>query len=448
MAVPANICIAWPSTVVSIPAGWSRETTLDSRYILGASTGADTDLSTNRGNATHTHTSPSHNPVQDPHTHQVGTSDVPSPIIVSGGGAGTSASDTHQHDPVNSNVTTATNTGVAITINANTSNDLPYTEVIWIKSDGTPTGMPSGSVAFFASDTLPSGWSRVYGDTYLKGATAAGNGGSTGGSATHTHTSPAHTHTQSSHAHTATSGIGTSVLGKGAGTQVVASGPHTHSVSLLTTTASNQAVTTTITAANHEPPYKKINSIQASALDLPTNLICLWLGTNAGVPSGWLRYTAMDGLFLKNALSAGQTGTTGGATSHTHTASDCQPIQDPHQHIITDNGSSGTTTAKNIGLNNLVADAHIHATWDQYATTATNQAVAVTIDACTAGAAYPLHRTVIFVQFQGSTPPVTVRLGGYTSYDINRFDTGSPDAQILPEAQKKIAQGDLRFVPR
>jgi hypothetical protein len=35
----------------------------------------------------------------------------------------------------------------------------------------------------------------------------------------------------------------------------------------------------------------------------------------------------------------------------------------------------------------------------------------------------------------------------YTSYTLGLFDLGSPQDEILPEAAKKIAQGDLRFVP-
>lgn len=42
----------------------------------------------------------------------------------------------------------------------------------------------------------------------------------------------------------------------------------------------------------------------------------------------------------------------------------------------------------------------------------------------------------------------TISLGGYTSYDLNRFDIGAPEAELLPEARKAIARGDLRHLPR
>lgn len=43
-------------------------------------------------------------------------------------------------------------------------------------------------------------------------------------------------------------------------------------------------------------------------------------------------------------------------------------------------------------------------------------------------------------------PPVTVRLGGYTSYDIGRFLDGGPEAETPPEDQSRIGRGDHRYM--
>jgi hypothetical protein len=70
----------------------------------------------------------------------------------------------------------------------------------------------------------------------------------------------------------------------------------------------------------------------------------------------------------------------------------------------------------------------------------------VTIDLCTANAALPKHRTVIYVQFTGTgptRPPTTI-----TSYDLNLFGIGDPYTGLLPEAEHRIAAGDLRHLPR
>jgi len=448
MAVAANICVAWPSTIATIPSGWSRETALDARYILGAAVAADTDLITDRGNTTHIHTSAAHTPIQNSHTHDVETlGNDATTTIVCGTVTGTAAAGNHGHPVVTSSSTTATNNSVAITIDT-TVNDLAYIEVIWIKSDGTPTVLPIGCYAFFASDTLPTSWSRVAGNQYLKGAAAGLSPAASGGANTHTHTSPAHTHTQNSHTHTATSsGPDNTLLGKGTGPNILSTLSHTHAITLAGKTAVNQSVTTTLTATNHEPSFTKLNTILSAAATLPSNIICLWLGSAGTIPTNWTRYATMNSRWNKGANADGEsTVTTGGSTQHTHTATNCQPTQNSHTHTITDAASASTTTSANGTNGSYATSIHRHTSWTCTTDTATNNAISVIIDLCTADAALPKHRTVIYIQLTTSTPVVT--RSGYTSYELNLFDIGEPDAQVLPEIGKRIAQGDLRYVPR
>lgn len=416
MAIAAGIIIGWPSTVASIPSGWTRVSALDARHILAATVGADADLVTDRGSASHTHTSPSHTPVQDAHTHSSDTATATPSTILEGASPGSAPDSNHVHTTAVSNSIVGTNNGIAITVNANSSNDPPFQEVIWLQSSGTPTTIPTGALAFFDSDVLPTSWTRVLGDTYLKGAAVATDGGAVGGALTHTHTSPAHTHTQNLHSHTGVSGAADTVAFKGTGAAVVASLTHTHALTFVGTVATNQAVTTTITAASHEPPYRKLNTIQSSATTLPTNIVCLWGGTVTSIPTGWTRLTGQDGKFAKGCTADTQVGTTGGATTHSHTATDCQPIQDPHTHSVSGGPSSGTTTANAAGASVLTADGHTHATWTCTTDTATNQTTPVTITSATAGDAYPPHRTVIFIFFSGSAPSVLIT--GATTYDL------------------------------
>lgn len=448
MAIPANIAIAWPSTVASIPAGWSRVTELDSMYIVGASTGADTDLTTPRGNATHTHTSPSHTPIQDPHTHSFSANPdgAPTGNVASSGLSG--AAQTHIHAAINFDSLAALNDSVAITVNSVT-NDLSYTDVIWLKSDGTPTVFPIGCGVFFESDSLPTNWSRAAGGTYIKGAVTSSGGNHTGGSNTHSHTSPAHTHTQQAHNHANFSDVPDSAQRKGAGTTTtVATGLHVHMVTSSSVTAINQAVTTTISTSNHEPPFYTINFIVSTAAELLINAICLWLGSNANIPTGWARYTALDSKWIKCSSANGQVGTTGGSSQHTHTASDCQPVQNSHTHTATDSGGSASTKALASGANNLPTPAHTH-TWSVSTTTATNQATSVSIDTSSVGAAYPPYRTVIFVQLQSVGP--VVPLTGITTYDIMWPPNGMNMEQLggkpTPEVQHKRWIGDHRYYP-
>jgi hypothetical protein len=410
---------------------------------LGAASGADTDLSTDRGNLTHSHTSPSHTPIQNAHNHTIAAENGASSGLTAGG-AGIGPDLGHGHNPSTSTSTTAVNNGIAITVNT-TSNDLAFLEVIWIKSDGSPTTLPSGSIAFFASDSLPASWSRVNGNGYLKGAAAAGNGGATGGANTHTHTSPAHTHTQNTHTHTATSGTLDISAGKGTGAQVISSNGHTHAVLLSSQNATNQPVTTTLTASNHEPPFSKINVIQSALASLPNNIITLWLGSNAGIPAGWTRYTALDSVWAKGCNANGEGGTTGGTSQHTHTASDCLPIQDLHAHVIVDPGATGTITSNPAGLNNLAQDGHTHI-WDDNGQTATNQTTSVTIDLSTAGASFPKHRTVIYVTLSsGPPPPPGPSITGITTYDAISLNIENLFTGKDPAAAQRIWRGDHRF---
>lgn len=451
MAVPTNIIVAWPSTAASIPTGWTRVTELDGRYILGASAAADADLTTDRGNTTHTHTSPSHTPTQNAHTHTVGTPGNDASDHVDGGASTGSFAAAFEHGHVNANSTSATgtNNGVAITVDA-TSNDLAYVEVIWIKSDGTPISLPTGCIAFFASDTLPSGWTRVHGNKYLKGAAASSDGGGTGGSNTHTHTSPAHTHTQNSHTHGSFNSGAGDIAGdrKGSTSSVSNLTSHVHTLSLLASTPTNQSVTTTINSGSHEPPFKKLNHIQAGSADLPDQVICLWGGTAASIPTNWSRFTGMDGQWCKAANADGESNsTTGGSAQHNHTASNCQPTQNAHTHTVNDGGPTTTTGLDIINFTQHSMSTHTHSDWQVSSEVATNNSVAVTIDDCTSGAAYPKHRTLIFIQFTESVGP-TVSLGGYTSYDLNLFDIGDPFNAVPLETAQKVWSRKPQFSRR
>lgn len=437
IAVQANIAVAWPSAA-AVPTGWVHVAELDSVYVVGAAAGADTDLITARGNATHVHTSPAHTPIQDAHTGGGISSSAAYSNIV--GGTGTLiAGAGHKHTLVLSSVT-AVNSASTITVDL-TANDLLHTKVVWIKSDGTPASFPTGSIAFWGTDALPAGWSRTAGDFYLKGAAS---GGTTAGANTHTHTSPAHTHGQNSHNHTtpATSSAPDTAISKGAIlATTVSTDTHTHDVAITAATAVNQAVTTALGVSNHEPPFMYINAIISAAPDYPVGAIAVWLGTNALVPTGWTRFTALDTFWPKCTAANGQVLTTGGTTTHTHTADACQPIQNVHLHTMANVSITGTRKNTS-GATIAPTGTHTHTWSDDGATTATNQAAAVTIDACTVGAAYPLNRTVIFVQLvtpQSGTPSV---IGGTPIWRVGyREDMHTQDLTRATYRKRRRGEG-------
>lgn len=412
MPIASGVIVAWPSTAASIPAGWTRETNLDSKYLRGAAAAANADLTSVFGTATHNHTSPAHTPIQNSHTHTFSAGANKGGTTVDADVLNVAkARQTHAHSSKTSNSATGTNNSVTITVDA-TSNDLSFVSAIFIKSDGTPTGIPNGAYAFFESDTLPTGWTRTAGDAYLKGAAAAGDGGGTGGSNSHTHTSPAHTHTQNPHSHASLASSASTQFnfGDSGGGVSIALDAHDHDVSLNNATPTNNSVTTTIDSASAEPVFKKINLIVngLGSANLPDSVVAIWGGTHASIPTDWSRVTGMDGNFAKHANANGESlVTTGGSATHNHTASSCQPTQVAHNHTSTANTTNGTAAFNNTGAGAAVTastDTHTH-TWTIGNTTATNQACAVTIDACSSEANYPVHAKVIFIKYTSPSLP-------------------------------------------
>jgi hypothetical protein len=96
---------------------------------------------------------------------------------------------------------------------------------------------------------------------------------------------------------------------------------------------------------------------------VPAGLIVMWPSTNASVPSGWTRTTALDGKYPKQvASSSTQPGTTGGAATHTHTVpSHTHSLS--HSHTTTGaSGAASGTTPGNDGATGTTAilSSHTH----------------------------------------------------------------------------------------
>jgi hypothetical protein len=73
----------------------------------------------------------------------------------------------------------------------------------------------------------------------------------------------------------------------------------------------------------------------------------IWSGTNASIPSGWSRVTALDGIFAKGTAVGVDPNVSGGAATHTHTSPTHTHTNAAHTHTIT--VAAGVTALANCG---------------------------------------------------------------------------------------------------
>lgn len=413
MAVPANVVFIWTGTHAAIPAGWTRDTDFDEKYVVGADTG--NDGGTTGGSATHTHTSPAHTHTQNSHTHPVSlTTPATAAIPYSLGGITQIASAFHSHSGTSASVT-AVNQNATVTVNT-ASNDPPYYEVIFLKSNGT-NDIADDMIGIWDTATPPANWQECNGTSsspdlrgkFLQGAAAAGDAGGTGGSSdSHTHTTVAHNHTQNSHTH----GSATSNTGSGSVLRSTAIGlpntnrlSHTHTFSLAAATATNQTATPTMSSDDGQPKFKMYLFIQnqTGGDDLPDGIIGMWKSTAASIPANWSRFAALDDYFVYG--NSASIGDTGGSKTHGHTGVAHTHTQISHTHTIGKQGAASTSTYLQSGFFSLAHPTykHTHSSNLVTGTVATNQNTNITVNDCTSEAAYPPYIEVIFIEHTKSS---------------------------------------------
>ena len=322
MNIPNGVIFMWAGNNADIPSGWERVTALDDKFLKG--TASETNPNDTGGSATHTHSSSAHTHTLNAHTH---TYTLPNATYYGSTGPGDGLIN-HTHSGTSGAVQSSSVGNTAVTYGA-VSNNPPYYEVIFIKSDGSK-GIPDDGIALYdySSGELPADWADVVAmhDKYLKGAGTGANAGGTGGSTQNVH-SIDHNHTQS-HSHANSTSTATSASGaylRSGSSAVEGNVAHSHTVSFNANTdalAYSGNLTTTETV---EPAHTKLMAIQnqSGGYDLPLGIIGLWLGSLATIPKGWILCDGQNGTIdmrgrhLKIGTSA-QVGATGGSNTHTH----------------------------------------------------------------------------------------------------------------------------------
>lgn len=372
--IPANVIFMWPGTNGTIPSGWTRDFPLDDTNPKGTAAGVNPNVS--GGAATHTHTAPTHSHTLASHSHTGTNSAATGTIVTPSGGSGQHAANSHTHTYTSGAQTGTGPTAASSTWNTST-NQPDFFRTIFITSGGTPTGVPDQAVAFKNSSTVPTDWIQHVASKsrFMLGAVAGGDGGATGGNTNHSHTAVSHTHagTTGNHTHGSATSAGPSTTGQHPlpNDQDGSHSTHTHSISFDNSGSVAAAAATggTSGTTNYDPaPFYTLFAIQNNkgAADWPGNLIGLWRGTLATIPTGWLLCDGgsgtpdLRGRFIKCANIAGDLGVTGGGAAHTHTAGTGHSHTASHTHTQTTAAAAAEGSSGGAGIS-VSTGGHAHA---------------------------------------------------------------------------------------
>jgi hypothetical protein len=355
--IPADMILAWPGTVGTIPSGWSRVTALDGYYPLGSSgTGAPAATG---GATTHSHGTFGHVHLIGSHSHglggSTGSSNTSTTSARFNGASHAQADQPHTHTrPSSTGSVGGQNSTSTAPGSTSSDNDPPTRSVIWIESGGSQPEYPVG-VLGWATESV-SGWDTDFSSTgrFLRGAAAAGSGGSNFGGSTHTHTINSHTHVGFTHDHSlASTGLSNPSSSQEAGTG--SSTPrwlprHTHPMDVVSanTGALGSADGGLTGAIDLEPPNRRLRTLVNTGGGTQTRVIGLYLGDIASLDP---LLTLCDGSsgtpdmreFFARDIGSDSVNSTGGSSSHTHTTPGHTHPMSGHSHD-TNVGVSGTTS--------------------------------------------------------------------------------------------------------
>jgi hypothetical protein len=359
--IPQNGIVMWLGTNASIPAGFTRETTLDGKHIKGASTGANPG--TSGGYASHSHSSTNtHSHTMNSHDHYGFLNYSYEELPDASDGSGSEAiPGSHFH----SNTFTAVSGGGLSSTNVtytSADNDPQFVHVIYIKA--VASAQVPADVSLFTAVSVPAGYSNDYDLSWCfpKGAGTGLDGGDYGGGSedmpyghihdlSHSHSETPHTHT----GHTATTDAPGGFNRASSGEDALAA--HTHSLTLLSNT-SGSIDSPTEYFDEILPPYNMLMPIKntsGSAKDPGEGMIIMWLGTLATIPAGWVLCDGANGTpdmrdrFVLPAEEIETIGTTGGTTTHTHTQSHRHISLSGHTHTGGTIGYVGTGESQHFG---------------------------------------------------------------------------------------------------
>lgn len=153
---------------------------------------------------------------------------------------------------------------------------------------------------------------------------------------------------------------------------------------------------------------------------IPAGVIAIWPGTNASIPSGWERETSLDGRYPKGTADATDPGDTGGAATHTHSATaNHSHTMASHTHVLTAGNSYNGTEGTSEDSDSTIRAPHSHTGSTTSTTGGGLSSVATTYAAVSND---PPYYEVIFIKSTGTQdglPDDAIALSRDTSFDSN-----------------------------
>lgn len=414
--IDPGVILMWAGNNGSIPSGWQRETSLDSKYVKGW--GSQNPDNTG-GSNTHSHTDGGHSHSMQGHSHSYKLDEANDQILsyleVSGYDRLVSK---HDHGTASTSSTSGGSLKSTTVTWSSTNQEPPYYEVIYIKPNDNSMGdIADGIISLFSGDSVPSGWNYCNGNDgtpdlrnrFLKGASNGANAGGTGGSTSHQHT-VSHTHSANSHTHSGTSAGDNNIHGyrQGwAGDNNYAKHTHYHSVSLHSTTAGVNTYSKTNAGSGDtvQPEYVNLGAIEATSSGTVANgIVGLWLGSTGSLPDGWVVSDGNNGTYnlqnkyIKIGGSLSNNGDTGGSNTHDHSdISHTHSASGTHSH----GGSTGSASScreRSHGADGVVPCSHTHDVINVSSRTASFNSSNIN---CNSVNNEPAYRTAAYIEFQG-----------------------------------------------
>lgn len=171
---------------------------------------------------------------------------------------------------------------------------------------------------------------------------------------------------------------------------------------------------------------------------VPNGVVLIWAGLNNAIPTGYSRFTTLDGQYTKGANASTDPSTGGGASTHTHTSS-------AHSHSMNDHTHTYTTSSADATAGNTGSSAQYSMNGNHYHTGTTGSAsggglssVAATYDTVSND---PPYYSVIFIQSNGTkqVPNNVIALYDKTTAPTSwKFCDG---ANSTPDLRNKYLKG-------